>query len=98
MTDHNTFLTPEERTSLDSIDIHALLREHDGETAEGQVKRLSNTAMKFFREICDMRKELALWQQFASYCRSCALSGESNPLDFDSFDVGSISDQCPINP
>jgi len=29
--------------------------------------------------------ELALWQRFASYCRCCAQSGESNPMDFEEF-------------
>lgn len=29
--------------------------------------------------------ELAKWQQFASYCRSCALSGESDPVEFEDF-------------
>lgn len=29
--------------------------------------------------------ELALWQRFASYCRSCAISGEHDPLDFEAF-------------
>lgn len=29
--------------------------------------------------------ELAMLQRFASYCRSCALSGESNPMEFETF-------------
>ena len=32
--------------------------------------------------------ELAQWQQFASYCRSCALSGEHDPQDFADFTQG----------
>ena len=29
--------------------------------------------------------QLANWQRFASYCRSCALSGEHDPMDFATF-------------
>lgn len=30
-------------------------------------------------------EELRLWQAYASYCRSCALSGEANPEDMETF-------------
>lgn len=30
-------------------------------------------------------RELAMWQRFAWYCRSCALSGEHDPMDFETF-------------
>jgi hypothetical protein len=30
-------------------------------------------------------ERLANWQRFASYCRSCAVSGESDPMDFCDF-------------
>ena len=29
--------------------------------------------------------ELRKWQQYAAYCRSCALSGEADPQDFEEF-------------
>lgn len=32
-----------------------------------------------------LESELAAWKKFASYLRSCALSGEDNPQDFKSF-------------
>ncbi len=32
-----------------------------------------------------VRNELSAWQRFSSYCRSCALSGESNPQEFEEF-------------
>lgn len=51
-------LTDAERSALDSIDIEALIREVTGETAEEQVKRLSKTAMRFFRERCELRRTL----------------------------------------
>ena len=33
----------------------------------------------------DVVKQLAQYQQFAAYCRSCALSGESDPQTFEQF-------------
>lgn len=32
-----------------------------------------------------LERELGQWQQYAAYLRSCALSGESDPHDFDAF-------------
>lgn len=32
-----------------------------------------------------LRAKLAQWQKFAGFNRSCALSGESNPLTFEEF-------------
>lgn len=33
----------------------------------------------------DLEKRLSQWMQFAGYCRSCALSGEHDPHDFQGF-------------
>ena len=44
---------------------------HTQEILQGEVRRL--------------RVELGQWQQFAAYCRSCALSGEHDPQDFQDF-------------
>ncbi len=42
------------------------------------------TKAKTSNEIC-LENELKAWKKFAAYCRSCALSGESNPQDFKTF-------------
>lgn len=36
-------------------------------------------------EVERLRAELAKWQRFASYCRCCALCGESDPQTFEQF-------------
>lgn len=33
----------------------------------------------------DLEQELSSWQQYASYLKSCVLSGEHNPESFDKF-------------
>lgn len=48
-----------------------------------------NTIVPGARVYCvvsdDHGPDMKTWKRFASYCRSCALSGESNPLDFEQF-------------
>lgn len=36
--------------------------------------------------------DIAMWQRFASYCRSCALSGEHDPMDFETF----VAREAPV--
>lgn len=38
-----------------------------------------------WHELDESKQELSAWQQFAGYCRSCALSGEHDPQSFEDF-------------
>lgn len=42
------------------------------------------TKAKTKREV-ELERRLSDYQRFASYCRSCALSGESDPQSFEDF-------------
>jgi hypothetical protein len=51
----------------------------------GGVNTIVPVARVYYVRSDDRGFDLSVWQRFASYCRSCALSGEHDPMDIDAF-------------
>jgi hypothetical protein len=56
--------------------------------ADETLKRMNAYCDERAAELVSLRSKLdaaEAWQRFANYCRSCAISGESNPDSFEDF-------------